>query len=480
MDQEQAGTPVLAAFTEAQRQQAMARFAVLRSHLNEGIPVSEVARTAGVPLRSVQRWLARAQRSDTGQRKLPGELVQVIEGMALRKPRPSIAAIHRRMTALATQHHWTPPSYGSVYGIVRQLSPAMVTLAQDGPAAFRDRYELIYRHRAEGPNALWQADHTWLDVLVLDANGEAVRPWLTIIMDDYSRAVAGYTLFLEAPTTLQTALALRQAMWRKQQAAWPVCGIPDVLYVDHGSDFTSIHLEQVAVDLHFQLVFSTVGRPQGRGKVERLFGTLNTECLAALPGSLRQGHPTTPPRLSLSELDTIIGDYFLGIYNHRPHHETGLAPIKAWLGQGWLPRMPNSLEELDLLLVMVATSRMVRRDGVHFQGLRYMDSTLAAYVGESVTIRYDPRDLAEIRVFHHHRFLCRAINAEHAGRTMTLKDIQTARVRHRRALRTAINARIARVADFLPEQAQSHPPKTAAATHRRSAPKLYTYFEDKP
>ena len=35
----------------------------------------------------------------------------------------------------------------------------MVTLAQDGPAAFRDRYELLYRHRAEGPNALWQADH---------------------------------------------------------------------------------------------------------------------------------------------------------------------------------------------------------------------------------------------------------------------------------------------------------------------------------
>src|SRR5438105_9179130 len=244
MDQEQAGASALAALTEAQRQQAMARFAVLRSHLHEGIPLSEVARTAGVPLRSVQRWLARyraaglvglarAPRSDTGQRKIPADLVQVIEGMALRTPRPSIAAIHRRMTALAMQHHWTPPSYGSVYGIVRQLSPAMVTLAQDGPAAFRDRYELVYRHRAEGPNALWQADHTLLDVLVLDANGEAVRPWLTIIMDDYSRAVAGYTIFLEAPTTLQTALALRQAMWRKQQAAWPVCGIPDVLYVEY-------------------------------------------------------------------------------------------------------------------------------------------------------------------------------------------------------------------------------------------------------
>jgi putative transposase len=121
MDQEQDGAPALAAFTEAQRQQAMARFAVLRAHLHEGIPLSEVARTAGVPLRSVPRGLARyraaglvglarAQRSDTGQRKLPAELVQVIEGMALRTPRPSIAAIHRSMTALATQPHWTPPA----------------------------------------------------------------------------------------------------------------------------------------------------------------------------------------------------------------------------------------------------------------------------------------------------------------------------------------------------------------------------------
>jgi putative transposase len=492
MDQEPNMEPALAACTEEERQEAMGRFAVLRPHLNDGVPLPEAARDAGVPLRSVQRWLARyratglaglvrAKRSDTGHRKLPAALVDVIEGMALRKPRPSVAAIHRRMRELATRRTWTPPSYSSVYGIVRHLHPAMVTLAQDGPAAFRDRYELIYRHRAEGPNAIWQADHTLLDIMVLDANGAAVRPWLTIILDDYSRAVAGYTIFLGAPTALQTALALRQAMWSKPNAAWPVCGIPDVLHVDHGSDFTSTHLEQVAADLHCQLVYSTVGRPQGRGKVERLFGTLNTECLAVLPGYLSHGKPATPPRLSLPELDTTIGDYFLGTYNNRPHREISIAPIKAWLGQGWLPRMPESLEALDLLLVMVAQSRMVRRDGVHFQGLRYMDPTLAAYVGEPVTIRYDPRDIAEIRVFHRHRFLCRAINPEYAGRTVTLKDIQTARARHRRSLRTAINERMAKVADFLPDQAHSNPPpQKVAATKRRASPKLYTYLEDKP
>ncbi len=35
-----------------------------------------------------------------------------------------------------------------------------VTLAHEGEAAFRDRYELVYRHRAERPNSIWQADHT--------------------------------------------------------------------------------------------------------------------------------------------------------------------------------------------------------------------------------------------------------------------------------------------------------------------------------
>ncbi len=491
MDQDHTTGSALAALTEEQRRQAMERFDMLRPHVDEGIPLSEAARDAGVPLRSAQRRLARyhatglvdlarTKRSDTGDRKLPAEPVGLIEGMALRKPRPSIAAIHRRITALAKKRNCIPPSYSSVYGIVRHLSPAMVTLAQDGPAAFRDQYELIYRHRAERPDAIWQADHTRLDSLVLDANGEAVRPWLTIVIDDYSRAVAGYTIFLGAPTTLQTALALRQAIWRKQNAAWPVCGIPDVLYVDHGSDFTSTHLEQLAADLRFQLVYSTVGRPRGRGKVERLFGTLNTECLAELPGYISQGKPTTPPRLSLPELDAAIGEYFPGNYNNRPHREISISPTKAWLGQGWLPRMPDSLEEPDLLLVMVAKSRIVRRDGVHFQGLRYLDPTLAAYVGEPVTIRYDPRDIAEIRVFHRNRFLCRAINPEHAGRTVTLKDIQTARVKHRRSLRTEINERIAKVADFLPDQVRSNsPPKKAATTKRGSSPKLYTYLEDR-
>jgi len=42
--------------------------------------------------------------------------------------------------------------------------------------------------------------------------------------------------------------------------------------------------------------------------------------------------------------------------------------------------MPESLEQLDLLLMQEVRARKVRRDGIHFQGLRYLSLILAAYL----------------------------------------------------------------------------------------------------
>lgn len=66
---------------------------------------------------------------------------------------------------------------------------------------------------------------------------ELARPWLTTILDDCSRAVCGYTVFLAAPSAMSAALALRQAIWHKSDPSWSICGLPDALYVDRGSDF---------------------------------------------------------------------------------------------------------------------------------------------------------------------------------------------------------------------------------------------------
>jgi putative transposase len=482
----------LAGLTEARRREAMARLSVLRPHLEDDVSLAAAARHAGVPLRTAERWLARYRRDgfvglarrprrDAGGRRLPTELVTLIEGLGLMKPRASAAGIHRRIVAVAVavagKEGWPAPSYATVAAILARLDPAMVALAHDDASSFRDRFEMIHRHRAGAPNAIWQCDHTLLDILILDEAGKPARPWLTTVLDDHSRALAGYCAFLGAPSALQTSLALRQAIWRKAEPDWPVCGVPDILYVDHGADFTSAHLDQVAAALGFRIVYSAVARPQGRGKIERFFGTLSQELLPELAGRLVAGKPVTPAALSLAELDEAIGRFIRDRYHMRVHHEIGATPLASWRGEGFLPRLPDSLEELDLLLIMHAKPRTVRRDGIRFEGLRYVSPLLAAYVQEAVTIRYDPRDLSEIRVFHRGRFLCRAISEAHAGEVVTLKDIEAARRARRRALRDGVKERVARVADYLPKPAPAPTPRPAPPVKPSS--RLRVYLEDR-
>lgn len=234
--------PVL---TAEERNAALQRFHHLRPVLEEGVPPTRLARHLGVALRTVQRWLrryreqglaglARKPRADAGRRRLPLELQQAIEGLALRTPPATIATIHRTAADMARAQGWRVPSYDCVHEIVRALDPALLTLAHEGAKAYGAQFDLVVRREAAAPNEMWQADHTALDIWVCDDHGAAVRPWLTVILDDYSRAVAGYALNLTAPSALQTALALRQAIWHKADPHWRVCGI-HVSSDEHGS-----------------------------------------------------------------------------------------------------------------------------------------------------------------------------------------------------------------------------------------------------
>jgi putative transposase len=67
---------------------------------------------------------------------------------------------------------------------------------------------------------MWQADHTPLDIWLLDEAGKPAKPWLTVIEDDSSRAIASYRLTFQEHTALTTALALRAAIWRKEDPRW--------------------------------------------------------------------------------------------------------------------------------------------------------------------------------------------------------------------------------------------------------------------
>ncbi|GAA4979113.1 hypothetical protein GCM10023334_106910 [Nonomuraea thailandensis] len=127
------------------------------------------------------------------------------------------------------------------------------------------------------------------------------------------------------------------------------------------------------------------------------------------------------------------------MYNRRSHSETRTPPQTRWEAGAFIPRMPDSLEQLDLLPSTVAKPRKVHTDGIHFLALRFIDPVLADYVREDVTIRYDPRDITEIRVYLRtpggEKFLCRAVCPDLAGETVSLKEITAARNARRKHLR---------------------------------------------
>ncbi|GAA3326062.1 MULTISPECIES: Mu transposase C-terminal domain-containing protein [Micrococcaceae] len=452
------------------------KLALLGQH-DGGAPWTRIAAESGVPLRTLARWsakyradptsrgLQRTRRTDHGRRRIRAELIEAIEALALQRPEPTAAYIHRRVGDIAADRGLSPPSYSSVRAIIGAIAPGLRTLAQEGDAAYRDRFELVFRRATARPNEQWQADHTLLDIMVLGRKGTAVRPWLTVVLDDYSRAVAGYTLFTGAPSAEQTALALHQAVNTKTNPTWPIYGLPEVLYSDHGSDFTSERLNQVCLDTHIRLIHSRVGVPQGRGKIERFYGTITTELLPHLPGHIphgTRGAPVTTPALTLEQLDGILEQFIVTEYNCRPHSQTHEVPVQRWGASGFIPRAPAHPEDLDLLLLTATATRKVQRDGIKFAATRYVSPILAAYVGEHVTVRFNPRDVGEIRVYFNDAFLCRAIAPELAADSVSFKELQAARSQQRRNLKKQLRQRRS-LADALPSDAR-YVPRTAADT----------------
>ena len=227
------------------REQAMSRFRLLEPHLVQGRELRAVADGSGVCFRTLQRWvaqyrqsglvaLARRQREDRGERRvLSPRMTSAIEGLALEKPPLPISSIYRQVCQFAAQVGEAPPSYATVHSVVRALPKDLLTLAHRGARAYSEIYDLVHRREATKANAIWQVDHAQLPISLLRTDGSLSRPWLTVVIDDYSRAIAGYYLAFDPPSSLRTCLALRQAIWRKFDPHWQICGIPEVLYTDN-------------------------------------------------------------------------------------------------------------------------------------------------------------------------------------------------------------------------------------------------------
>jgi putative transposase len=128
--------------------------------------LTQIAGEHQMLIRTLRRWvqryradglvgLARPTRKDKDQRRaVTAQMQQFIEGLALEKPRRTVATIHREVVKVAKAREWKTPSYSTVERIVQQLDPALMTLAHEGSKAYREEFDVIYRHEASAPNEM--------------------------------------------------------------------------------------------------------------------------------------------------------------------------------------------------------------------------------------------------------------------------------------------------------------------------------------
>lgn len=427
------------------------------------------AQKLGISVRSVRRLVKQLQsegigsvirrkRSDRGAARIDQQWQQFIvktyrEGnRGSRRMSPAQVAVRVKVRAqeLGTQAY---PSHMTVYRILKPL----IEQGQRQKRSLGWRNDCLSLKTREGleipiewSNQVWQCDHTRVDVQLVDSAGEILeRPWLTLVVDTYSRCIMGLHLGFDAPSAWVVCLALRHAILPKQysgayqlQEVWGTYGLPQYLYTDGGKDFCSQHIEQVAAQLG--IVPCLRRKPSDGGIVERPFGTLNQEFFSGLPGYVGSDVKTrsrlaeSEACLTLTSLERLLVRYIVDRYNQAKDARMGdQSRIGRWEA-GRIAQLPLLGErELDICLMQRSRRSVYRGGYIQFANLTYVGEHLAGYAGESVVVRYNPGDITTVFIYQlqdsKEVFLTRAHAQGWEAETLSYKEAQKIAQRRRKA-----------------------------------------------
>ncbi|MEH2319403.1 MAG: Mu transposase C-terminal domain-containing protein [Nostoc sp.] len=218
-------------------------------------------------------------------------------------------------------------------------------------------------------------------------------------------------------------------------------------YTDGGKDFRSNHLSQIGAQLGF--VCHLRDRPSEGGVVERPFKTLNDQLFSTLPGYTGSNVQERPEdadkdaRLTLRELEQLLVRYIVDRYNQSIDARMGdQTCFERW--QAALPTVPVPIPERDLDICLMKQSRCTVQKGgcLQFQNLMYRGEYLAGYAGETVNLRFDPRDITTILVYRQENnqevFLTRAYAQGLETEQLALDEAEAASRRLRTAGKTIL------------------------------------------
>jgi transposase InsO family protein len=225
-------------------------------------------------------------------------------------------------------------------------------------------------------NQMWQAD-TMFGPFVTNGR-RPVQTKLICFLDDASRVVCHGEFFFNENTDSLTR-ALRSALYKR--------GVPEVIYVDNGSIYTSKEITLVCSRMGCVLAHAPIRDGAAKGKIERLFRNVRESFLCR--------------ELDLSSL-AALNRQFIGWvedeYNNRTHSAIGMKPVDRFgLNLDRIRFLPPN--EITDELFFFEEDRHVKKDNtLSLKSRRYQAPRDVR--GRTVQIRFDRQRCDRVIVYH--------------------------------------------------------------------------------
>lgn len=363
--------------------------------------------------------ISRYQECGNRTRRIPlavqEKIQHVIQEFLLGDSPKSKQSCYAILCTLCHQESLVPPSR-KTFGkeIKRTTSEHAQVLARYGEKAAYALSEIVHWQldNAVPPHGdrafeIAHVDHTQMDVqLIHSVYGTPMgKPWLTILIDAYTRMVLAYVISYEKPSYRSCMLVIRECLRRHRR-------VPANIVCDKGSEFFSLYWETLLARLHV----TKKTRPTAKGRfgsvIERFFGKANVELLHQLKGnntplqaprSMSGSHdPRKKAVWTLAELTSEFDEYLENTYSHLTHPALGVSPKMAEETSlrnsgarsvrmlNWSP----SLALLCLPEVKGGDRKIVANRGISLNRTFYYHPMLnePALANTKVSVRYDPFD----------------------------------------------------------------------------------------
>ena len=205
-----------------------------------------------------------------------------------------------------------------------------------------------------------------------------IKTKLFLWIDDVSRLVP-YAQFFFDEKLPRMEHTLKMAILRR--------GLMKRVYTDNGNVYRANQFKAALADLEVRQVHSRAYTPQGRGKIERLFGLIQEQLF---PELMREKVD------NLELLNESLWAWLERVYHVRVHSETGQTPLDLYRSQ------VSEIRQVDPVRLQRAFlwrfKRKVSKNGfLSLFGNQY--SVDSQWTGRHLELRLDPYDLSKVLVF---------------------------------------------------------------------------------